>query len=421
LAWAVFLACGILVLDTGWAEAEEVLDSWYGPAHYGMPTASGESYEPSSYTAPRKPSPTATELEVSYEGRPGPAADGQAGRPVSVADASPKAKQANGLVGYGTGSPNHPRNGSVAAPGTTRGEANREMLDTPDGLPQKELSQNDLPQDELLPDGATHGVEPSDMVLYGAYNPDLVPQPDEIGSSIPSLVQSYGIDTGFIGSQEGFRLDAYVPNPGFSRSGVTVGMGVDIGQRSVADIQALDIPEALKQKLIPYAGLIGQDAINFLANYPLYVTEDEAYALDQAVAQDIFGEVATLYDAATTGDSFLELPPEARTAIADVAYQYGPHLAQQLPNFWSDVTQGRWEEATQALRELGDRYPARRNAEANLLEQAMGIGEAASYLVQPGDTLSSIASRLGTSTQYLAARNGLANLDVIYSGQILYY
>jgi hypothetical protein len=205
-------------------------------------------------------------------------------------------------------------------------------------------------------------------------------------------------------------------------SGVTVGMGVDIGQRSVADIQALNIPEELKQKLIPYAGLKGQNAINFLANHPLYLSEDEAYALDQVVAQDIFGRVAALYDASTAAGAFLELPPEARTVIADVAYQYGPNLAQRLPTFWSEVTQGLWDEVTHTLRNFGDRYPARRNAEADLLDQAMGIiGEAASYLVQPGDTLSSIASHLGTSTQYLAARNGLANPDVIYAGQILYY
>jgi hypothetical protein len=199
-------------------------------------------------------------------------------------------------------------------------------------------------------------------------------------------------------------------------------MGVDIGQRSVADIQALDIPEELKQKLIPYAGLIGQDAVNFLANYPLYLSEDEAYALDQVVAQDIFGRVAALYDASTAAGAFLELPPQTRTVIADVAYQYGPNLAQRLPTFWSELTQGLWDEVSQTLRNFGDRYPARRNAEADLLDQAMGIiGEAASYLVQPGDTLSSIASQLGTSTQYLAARNGLANPDVIYAGQMLYY
>jgi len=234
-------------------------------------------------------------------------------------------------------------------------------------------------------------------------------------------VQPYAVDTGFIGLQEGFRLDGYVPDPLFSRSGTTVGTGVDVGQRSVADIQPLDIPEVLKQKLIPYAGLTGQDAVNFLANRPLRLTAEEAYALDQAVAREIFGDVATLYDADATGDSFLELPLEARTAIGDVAYQYGPNLEQRLPDFWGDVTQGRWDEATQTLRDFGDRYPDRRNEEADLLAQAIERGDLASYLVQPGDTLSGIASRRGTFAEYLAARNGVTNPNVIYGGQPLYY
>jgi Bacterial toxin homologue of phage lysozyme, C-term/LysM domain len=189
----------------------------------------------------------------------------------------------------------------------------------------------------------------------------------------------------------------------------------------VADIQVLDIPETLKQKLIPYAGLKGQDAVNFLANRPLRLTDQEAYALDTAVAREIFGDVAALYDADATEGSFLELPLEARTAIGDVAYQYGPNLEQRLPNFWGDVTQGRWDEATQTLRDFCDRYPDRRNEEADLLEQALARGELASYLVQPGDTLSGIASRQGTSAEYLAARNGMTDPNVIYSGQPLHY
>lgn len=44
-----------------------------------------------------------------------------------------------------------------------------------------------------------------------------------------------------------------------------------------------------------------------------------------------------------------------------------------------------------------------------------------SYTVRPGDTLSGIASRLGTSWTSLKAKNGLANANLIYPGQMLYY
>lgn len=41
------------------------------------------------------------------------------------------------------------------------------------------------------------------------------------------------------------------------------------------------------------------------------------------------------------------------------------------------------------------------------------------YTVQPGDTLSGIASQFGTSWQHLAQLNGLADPNLIYAGQVL--
>ncbi|WP_213180255.1 LysM peptidoglycan-binding domain-containing protein, partial [Enterococcus lactis] len=38
-----------------------------------------------------------------------------------------------------------------------------------------------------------------------------------------------------------------------------------------------------------------------------------------------------------------------------------------------------------------------------------------------GDNLSSIASKLGTTYQALAQRNGLSNPNLIYPGQVLSY
>ena len=44
-----------------------------------------------------------------------------------------------------------------------------------------------------------------------------------------------------------------------------------------------------------------------------------------------------------------------------------------------------------------------------------------SYTVRSGDTLSGIASRLGTSWTSLKVKNGIANANLIYPGQTLYY
>ncbi|GMQ79422.1 MAG: hypothetical protein BMS9Abin02_2010 [Anaerolineae bacterium] len=46
-------------------------------------------------------------------------------------------------------------------------------------------------------------------------------------------------------------------------------------------------------------------------------------------------------------------------------------------------------------------------------------GEVGTYVVQPGDTLSGIAARFGTTVPALAALNGIANPNYIYAGQTL--
>ena len=48
-------------------------------------------------------------------------------------------------------------------------------------------------------------------------------------------------------------------------------------------------------------------------------------------------------------------------------------------------------------------------------------GGGGAYVVQAGDTLSGISAELGTSVEYLAATNGIANPDLVYAGQTLYY
>jgi rare lipoprotein A len=67
--WAVLLACVFLVLGEGCAEAKVGLASWYGPGFEGLPTASGEPYDPYGYTAAHKTMPLGTDLMVKYGGR----------------------------------------------------------------------------------------------------------------------------------------------------------------------------------------------------------------------------------------------------------------------------------------------------------------------------------------------------------------
>ncbi len=69
LLWVVLLACAFLALGDDRAEAREGLASWYGPGFKGLPTASGEPFNPQGYTAAHKTLPLGTDLVVNYGGR----------------------------------------------------------------------------------------------------------------------------------------------------------------------------------------------------------------------------------------------------------------------------------------------------------------------------------------------------------------
>src|SRR5215213_606323 len=69
LFWIALFVCVLTMLGSEHAEAKTSLASWYGPGFKGLPTASGEPYDPSGYTAAHKKLPLGTELVVSYQGR----------------------------------------------------------------------------------------------------------------------------------------------------------------------------------------------------------------------------------------------------------------------------------------------------------------------------------------------------------------
>jgi rare lipoprotein A len=69
LLWILLLFSAFLALGNDRAEAKTGLASWYGPGFEGLPTASGEPYDPYGYTAAHKTMPLGTDITVSYGGR----------------------------------------------------------------------------------------------------------------------------------------------------------------------------------------------------------------------------------------------------------------------------------------------------------------------------------------------------------------
>jgi len=176
----------------------------------------------------------------------------------------------------------------------------------------------------------------------------------------------YAIDFSFIARLEGGPATrGYVPDAASSRSGVTIATGFDLGQRHLADLQALGLEPGLVQRLTPYLGLIGQQAAARLAQLPLSVSPAEAEAIDEAYQLPFIERLAAAFTRAGGGD-FAALPAAAQTVIASVAFQYGD-LASRTPNFWKQVVARDWAAACANLRNFGDRYPTRRCQEATLL------------------------------------------------------
>ncbi|NVJ06303.1 pesticin [Myxococcus sp. AM001] len=188
------------------------------------------------------------------------------------------------------------------------------------------------------------------------------------------------VDWDFIAEQEGRAVqDGYVPDAAGSNSGVTVGTGVDLGARDMADLDRLGLSDALKTKLEPYLGKQGQEAADFLAENPLNLTADEVKELDRAVKGEALDNVVNEYNTevdrlnAADGSSrprFAELPREMQTVIASVGFQYGS-LKTATPNFFAQVTEQRWDDAKANLEDFGDRYPSRRGREADLLGEGI--------------------------------------------------
>ena len=174
------------------------------------------------------------------------------------------------------------------------------------------------------------------------------------------------IDFEFIKQNEGFELQGYVPvdknNKPLGHSGVTIASGFDLGQRCPKDISGFY--KELKNKLIPYLGLQGEEALEVAHN--LCITEEEGNKINNFAKRQEIGRLQERwYD--TTGSKFELLPSNKATVIASVAFQYG-NLKLKTPKFWAQITSDDWEAAYSNLLDFGDRYPSRRKREAEYLK-----------------------------------------------------
>jgi len=184
----------------------------------------------------------------------------------------------------------------------------------------------------------------------------------------------YGIDFSFIQRAEGRKLKGYVPMRAgqvIGKSGVTVGTGVDLGQRTREEIRALEIPEPLKEKLTPYAERRREEAVNFLRDHPLELTDEEAEQLDVGVIHRDIRRMATKFES-DSGFKFGSMPWQVQTVLASLAVNLGPNLYISIPRTWKTAINRDWVGLFYRLDNFPSKQPeltARRKREAGLIAQ----------------------------------------------------
>jgi len=182
----------------------------------------------------------------------------------------------------------------------------------------------------------------------------------------------HNIDFYFIQNLEGgLSCKGYVPDPEHSKSGVTIGIGVDLGQRNEDGLKMLNLSDRLFNQLKPYLGFKKQDAVKFLKANPLEISEDDAWIISLAVKQELADRLIKNFNLVAKFP-FQALHPSLQTVIASVFYQYGD-LKSGCPNFWRQATEGDIEGLYKNLLNFGDRYTTRRKTEAEYLNKDIAI------------------------------------------------
>lgn len=256
----------------------------------------------------------------------------------------------------------------------------------------------DLPPVPVTPPSPPPAPPPTAPAPGGPDEPDPVPGGGGGGGGINTasgahayLTQNFDLE--FIRDHEATAseaLKATIPededgNP-LGTSGMTIGYGVDLGAYSDDLLQSRVDSDGITQdfadKISPYIGKKGNDAQEYLGKHALSFKESERSQLnalsDIRYAHILNGLDVDYYNATCKTDTrphfMTEIPKEAKTAIADVAIQYGGDLSSSTPSFWSQVTHNKWSEAAANLHDFGDDFTRRRHDDETELRKAISNG-----------------------------------------------
>ena len=164
--------------------------------------------------------------------------------------------------------------------------------------------------------------------------------------------QFKNVNFNFIKKQEGGdSLKGYIVK-GFDKSGVTVGVGFDLGQYNANELSGL--PDSITDKLKPYLGLKGKDAEKRLNEIPLKITQKESDIINKFIKTKILTKLKEDWEKSSSDISFDELSTEQATAVANIAFQYGNTKILSF-DFWEYATNNEWGKVYKELMDFRDK------------------------------------------------------------------
>ena len=214
----------------------------------------------------------------------------------------------------------------------------------------EKIRKPDIPNIEF-DDGKKNSKKPLDIFE------DENSQPRFVGLNNNRIDGFETVDIEYINKEEGDNvLDGYtLPPEQFSKSGVTVATGVDLGARNLNDLKGLD--SKIIEKLKPYLGLKGKNAKKQLDLIPLKLSEKESNTLNKFIQKKILTKLKTKWN----NDSkikFNKLSTEQATVLASVAFQYGSSFKRTdgtQMNFYKLALNNDWQGVYDELMDFKDK------------------------------------------------------------------
>ena len=178
------------------------------------------------------------------------------------------------------------------------------------------------------------------------------------------------IDWPFIGELEGNLPYGHQPS---ETSGVTIGMGFDLKEKTESSLKDMGFDPDLIDKLKPYLGLTGDEAAAVVNDKErnLKLGSDDISRINELSKKHYTADIMDQYERAT-GKEFWKLTPEQQTTIMSVGYQYGSFkntdtLKDRPVKFWKKVRDDDWTGVVNELNHFGDKHGPRRKTEAKYL------------------------------------------------------